>query len=107
VSAGPPAIRYSWRRTEEQLYAAAKDHDGAPTDGVIFEYTNPLTGGPVLPTMSCYVQLKPGVHTAAHRHTSSAIYHVVRGGGYSVIGGEARLGGRRHDCAAQPQLGEA
>ena len=39
--------------------------------------------------MSCWIQLiRPGVHTKAHRHTTSAVYHVFEGEGYSVIDGE-------------------
>ena len=37
---------------------------GSPFDGVILEYTNPLTGGPTMPTIACYIQLlRPGEHT--------------------------------------------
>jgi gentisate 1,2-dioxygenase len=54
------------------------------------EYTNPNTGGPVMPTMACHVQmLRPGEATKAHRHTASAVYHVVQGRGRSVVNGEA------------------
>jgi len=42
-----------------------------------------------LPTMSCMIQLlRPGEHTKAHRHTGSAVYHVVSGAGFSVIDGQ-------------------
>lgn len=30
--------------------------------------------------------LRPGEETKSHRHTSSAIYHVFRGKGFTVIG---------------------
>jgi gentisate 1,2-dioxygenase len=83
-----PLVNYPWRQTEQQLHAAAEDWHGSPCDGVIFEYADPLRGGPVMPTMACHVQLlKPGFHGQAHRHTSSAVYHVVRGQGRSVIDG--------------------
>jgi gentisate 1,2-dioxygenase len=53
------------------------------------EYTNPVTGGPAMPTIGCYVQLlRPGEHTQAHRRTSSAAFHVVEGSGYSVVAGQ-------------------
>jgi gentisate 1,2-dioxygenase len=59
-----------------------------PFDGVIMEYTNPVTGGPAMSTIRCYVQLlRSGEHTQAHRHTSSAAFHVVGGSGYSVVDG--------------------
>ena len=32
--------------------------------------------------------LRPGVQTKAHRHTSSAVYQVFQGVGYSVINGQ-------------------
>jgi gentisate 1,2-dioxygenase len=36
--------------------------------------------------MSCCIQLlRAGEHTCAHRHTGSAVYHVVRGKGMTVI----------------------
>lgn len=84
-----PIVNYPWKRTQETLKSAAQATKGTPEDGVIFEYTNPYTGGPVMPTMSCYIQLlAPGMHTQAHRHTSSAVYHVARGSGYSIIDGQ-------------------
>jgi len=53
------------------------------------EYTNPVTGGPAMPTIGCYVQLlRTGEHTQAHRRTSSAAFHVVEGSGYSVVAGQ-------------------
>jgi gentisate 1,2-dioxygenase len=40
----------------------------------------------VLPTMACWVQLlRPGERTHAHRHTGSAVYHVVQGQGATII----------------------
>jgi gentisate 1,2-dioxygenase len=48
-----------------------------------------MTGGPVMPTMSCRVQLlRPAEHTKAHRHTGSAVYHVVSGAGKTIIDGQ-------------------
>ena len=40
-------------------------------------------------TMACGIQMiRPGVHTKAHRHTSSAVFQVFQGEGYSVINGQ-------------------
>ena len=56
-------------------------------DGILLNYANPLTGGPTLPTFNCAIQmLRPGEKTSAHRHTSSALYHVFRGKGATTIG---------------------
>ena len=39
--------------------------------------------------IGCYVQLlRPGEHTQAHRHTSSAAFHVIEGAGYSIVDGQ-------------------
>ena len=38
--------------------------------------------------MACWVQLiRPGQRLQAHRHTGSAVYHVVRGQGETIIDG--------------------
>lgn len=64
--------------------------DGSPYDDLILEYRDPSNGDrPLMPTLSAYMQmLRPGVETQAHRHTSSAVYHVVRGSGWTEIDGE-------------------
>lgn len=97
-----PVINYPWARTEEILADVARDTDGSPTDGIRFEYTNPYTGGSALPTLGCFMQaLAPGRHTQAHRHTTSAVYHVVRGHGCSIIDGE-RIEWHPRDTFALP-----
>ena len=81
-----PLMHYPWEQTRNALLRLAPDADGSPHDGVILEYTNPMTGGPVMPTIACHVQLlRPGQRTKAHRHTSSVIYHVVEGHGESIV----------------------
>jgi gentisate 1,2-dioxygenase len=56
-------------------------------DGRLLRYINPATGGYTYPTMSCEVQLFKGKETTAvHRHTSTTIYHVVRGQGRTRVG---------------------
>jgi gentisate 1,2-dioxygenase len=82
----PPAYVYRWENTEKALQAVG-ERPGDPYDGILLQYVNPLTGGPTLPTFNCAIQmLRPGEKTKAHRHTSSAIYHVFRGKGATVIG---------------------
>jgi gentisate 1,2-dioxygenase len=88
--AGPslPLLNYKWERTEEALRQLATS-GASPFDDVALEYSNPHTGGPVLPTMACWIQLiRTGVHTKAHRQTNSTVYHALRGEGYTVINGE-------------------
>ena len=63
--------------------------DGSPYDGMLMNYVNPITGGPVMQTIGASMQmLRPGEKTKAHRHTGSFIYQVAKGRGYSIIGGK-------------------
>lgn len=89
----PPSARYSplmhypWPETRAALERLASMTESSPFDGIIMEYTNPIDGGPVMPTIGCYIQmLRPGERTKAHRHTSSAVCHVVEGKGRSIVG---------------------
>lgn len=101
-SAYSPVFKYPWTESERGLRDLSSSVDGSRTDGIILEYTNPRTGGPVLPTLACYLQaLAPGQHTEAHRHTSSAIYHVVDGHGSSIVDGQ-ELAWEARDTFALP-----
>jgi gentisate 1,2-dioxygenase len=89
-----PATRYSplWHYPTSQARAAlerlAAERSGSPFDGIILEYTNPLTGGSAMPTIACFVQmLRAGERTQAHRSVCRTNYHVIEGRGYSIVGG--------------------
>jgi gentisate 1,2-dioxygenase len=87
------AYTYKWRDTLAALQGAAAAAPGDECDGVLLEYANPLTGGPTMPTIGCWVQwLKPGAATQPHRHTSSTIYHVVQGEGLTTVGAKKNAG---------------
>lgn len=89
-----PAVTYKWDDVRVAMAAMSKE-EGSPADGILFEYVNPFTQGPVLPTIGCYAQmLRPAEHTAACRSTASSVYYVLQGAGHSV------LGGQRFDWAA-------
>jgi gentisate 1,2-dioxygenase len=82
-----PLLSFPWEQTEKALHEMAKV-DASPFDDISFEYTNPITGGPVLPTIGCWIQmLRPGIHTKAHRHSASQVYHVFRGEGATIVDG--------------------
>jgi gentisate 1,2-dioxygenase len=97
----PTLLNYKW----EPTYKALKKIGKTPAslfDDVCFEYLNPSTGGPALPTMSCYIQMiRSGVHTQAHRQVNSAVYHVFEGKGFSVIDGQ-RFDWQRGDFFVVP-----
>jgi len=87
-----PLFKYEWEPTYEALRRYAAATDGSPYDGVLMNYVNPATGGPVMATMGASMQmLRPGEKTKAHRHTGSFLYQVAKGKGYSIING------RRYD----------
>jgi len=84
-----PLFKYEWDRTQEALHNLASVSDGSPFDGVLMEYVNPVTNGPVMQTLGASMQmLRPGEKTKAHRHTGSYLYQVCKGSGHSVINGQ-------------------
>lgn len=84
-----PKLVYRWEEAQRALDEIEARNDISPYDDVLFKYSNPVNGGPITPTMGADIQrLRPGVHTRAHRHTNSAVYHVYRGSGHSIIDGE-------------------
>ena len=89
-SVGPfsPLLHYRWEQTAEALRRLATVA-ASPFDDVAMEYINPHTGGPIMPTLGCGIQLlRPGVRPRAHRHTGSVVYLVFAGSGVSVINGQ-------------------
>jgi gentisate 1,2-dioxygenase len=96
-----PLLSFPWTTTERALHELAKS-DANPYDDVALEYTNPTTGGHVLPTIGCFIQmLRPGVHTKAHKHSTVTVYHVFRGRGATVVDG-VRLEWEQGDFFALP-----
>lgn len=83
-----PLFLYPWAETEAALgRLAAVEAD--PFDDIAFDYVNPSTGGPVMPTIGCRIQtIRRGVHTRAHRHSYVSVHHVFRGAGATVIDGQ-------------------
>ncbi|MFE9695027.1 cupin domain-containing protein [Micromonospora sp. NPDC005806] len=103
-AAGPasPVGNYPWRETERAFAAIADDAEGSENEGIVLEYTNPWTGGSVLPTIDCKVsRLRPRFRGRPRRTTASTILHVVRGQGHVEIGDE-RFDFAPHDVIAVP-----
>lgn len=98
---------YKWRDTLNALEEIAAAGERDLHDGVLLEYIDPLTGGPTMPTIGCWVQMiPPGQATKRHRHTSSTIYHVVQGEGATTVGkskgSPANLEWQARDCFFVP-----
>jgi len=97
-----PLLKYEWAPTYEALSRYARVTDGSPFDGVLMDYVNPKTGGPVMQTIGASMQmLRPGEHTKAHRQVGSFIYQVAKGSGYSIVNGQ-RLDWQERDIFCVP-----
>jgi gentisate 1,2-dioxygenase len=96
-----PMFSYKWRDTRHALERMAS-YDGSPADGIIVEYVDPTTGGPVMPTMSFRAQLlRPGETTQWRRRSASSMYCVLEGEGRIELENEA-LEWQRNDVFAVP-----
>jgi gentisate 1,2-dioxygenase len=83
-----PVMAYPFAEARAALEALADAPDASPFDDVLMQYINPLTGGPVLPTLDAYLQrVRPHHRTAAHRHTAAVVYLGVEGEGVIEIDG--------------------
>lgn len=84
-----PLLKYEWAPTYEALTRYARVTDGSPYDGIMMDYVNPNTGGPVMQTIGASMQmLRPGERTKAHRQTGSFVYQCAKGKGWSIINGQ-------------------
>ena len=83
---GVPYI-YKWTDTRAALEQMDAAGDGDPYDGVMLEYTNPVTGGSTMGIIGCWAQmLRPGEQTRPHRHMGVMISHVIGGEGVTEVG---------------------
>jgi gentisate 1,2-dioxygenase len=83
-----PLMLYSFDQTMEALNAL-RSTEGSAYEGIALEYSNPQTGGPVTPTISCRIQmLRKGEKLKPRRVTGSSVFHVVKGSGRSIINGK-------------------
>ncbi|MFE7837323.1 cupin domain-containing protein [Streptomyces sp. NPDC057474] len=79
-------IRYPWADVVEILDAYG-DTTQDPYDGLALRYANPVTGGPTMTTLDCWIQqLPPGFQGLSHRRTSSSVGFVVSGHGRVEVG---------------------
>lgn len=78
-----PLFRYPWESAAKALASLPAGKDGSRR----LHYTNPVTGGPVMATLDCYLLgLARGQETAARRTNSNCVCIVVDGEGQSHIG---------------------
>jgi gentisate 1,2-dioxygenase len=93
-----PKYHYSGGATRRLLSVLPAGRDGART----MRYTNPLTGGAVMPALDCYaVRLSENVATRAKRATCNMICLVASGTGHSTVG-EHTFHWSQHDVFSIP-----
>jgi gentisate 1,2-dioxygenase len=81
-----PVFRYPWAAASAAVRAAPAWKDGARR----VRYVNPVTGGPVMPLLDCYLtQIDKGSETVRYRTTSNAVCFVCEGRGASRVGEDA------------------
>ncbi|UUX95284.1 cupin domain-containing protein [Aquabacterium sp. J223] len=92
--------RYRYAGTD---IAAALDALPAQADGSRrLRYVNPVTGGPVMPTLDCYAwRLQQGTATRAYRTTGNAVAVVAKGAGWSRVG-DQKIGWQQGDVFTLP-----
>ena len=89
VQTPSPLSREGWSKPYSPvfLYKWDESYKALRKDGTACEYKNPLTGGPVMPTMGARLELvKKNESTRPIRHTGSVIYQVAAGRGWSEVG---------------------
>ncbi|MGI5518375.1 cupin domain-containing protein [Streptomyces sp. CA-106131] len=95
-----PLLAYRWEHTDhaltEQLTLEADGHAVTVEPGhAAVRYTNPTTGGDVLPTLRAeFHRLAPHTETAARRETGSSVFQVFDGQGHLTVGASSWTVGR-------------
>lgn len=106
-TASSPIAAYRWEFTDaaltDQLELEADGHPGVMEPGhAAVRFTNPTTGGDVLPTMRAEMhRLRAGTTTATRREVGSAVWQVFDGSG-NVRLGERAWDVERGDLVAVP-----
>ena len=83
-----PMIHYRGADVRQRLDALRKV-DGSPYDGVALDFADPVTGGPLFPTLAYGAQLlRPGEATLPYRDTASTVFVVLAGSGTTEVNGK-------------------
>jgi gentisate 1,2-dioxygenase len=97
-----PIFNYPYRVTREILDRLSRSGEPDACHGFKMRYTNPLTGGPAIPTMTTTMQLLPkGFRTEKFRSTGSTVYVAVEGSGTAMVG-DRLFHWEPHDVIAVP-----
>jgi gentisate 1,2-dioxygenase len=84
-----PVINYTYARTRPIVERMKKAGDVDKRHGARVRYANPVTGGPVLPTMGAYLALLPkGFKGEKYRATDGTIFVCAEGKGRTTVDGK-------------------
>src|SRR5579884_90677 len=84
-----PVINYTYARTRPIVERLMQSGDIDRRHGARVRYANPVTGGPVLPTMSaCLAMLPKGFRGEPYRSTDGTIFVCVEGRGTTAVDGK-------------------
>jgi gentisate 1,2-dioxygenase len=93
-----PQFRYPWASALQSLQGL----QARPDRSKLLRYTNPVTGGAVIPTLDCYLLELAAHHaTVPVRSTSNAVCVVAEGEGETLVGDE-RIEWTRGDIFTLP-----
>lgn len=82
-----PVFHYPYAEYREALETMKSSTEWDPNLGLKLEFINPADGGPVMPTISAFVQMMPkGFSSAPYQSTDSTVITVVEGRGKVTIG---------------------
>jgi len=82
-----PIINYTYKRTRPIIERMKKAGDIDKRHGARVRYVNPVTGGPVLPTMGANLALLPaGFKGEPYRSTDGTVFVCVEGKGSTKVG---------------------
>jgi gentisate 1,2-dioxygenase len=94
-----PVFRYPYATAAAAVAAAPPARDGSRR----VRYVNPLTGGPGMAMMDCFlVQLDPDAITLPFRTTATSVCCVVEGSGESEVGSDT-IRWKKRDIFTLPQ----
>ncbi len=83
-----PVINYTYARTRPIIERMLKAGDIDKRHGARVRYANPVTGGPVLPTMgACLAMLPQGFRGEPYRATDGTIFACAEGRGTTTVDG--------------------
>jgi gentisate 1,2-dioxygenase len=82
-----PVFNYPYARTREALEQMRRTNAWDAHHGLKMKYTNPVTGGHVMPTIGAFIQFLPkGFKSAPYRATDATVFTAIEGRGRTIVG---------------------